>query len=77
MLTGSPISSVKTSPPRARAPACSTSWTASSTLMKYRVISGSVTVTGPPAAIWLRNVGTTDPRLPSTLPNRTAHRIVP
>ncbi len=34
MFTGSPISSVKTSPPCARALACSTSWTASSTLMK-------------------------------------------
>ena len=31
----------------------------------------SVTVTGPPAAIWRWNVGITLPRLPSTLPKRT------
>src|ERR671936_801210 len=31
----------------------------------------SVTVTGPPAAIWRRKIGTTDPDEPSTLPNRT------
>ncbi len=40
--------------------------------MKYRVMSSLVTVTGPPSRIWRRNVGTTLPRLPSTLPNRTA-----
>jgi hypothetical protein len=30
-----------------------------------------VTVTGPPAAIWRRKIGTTLPEEPSTLPNRT------
>ena len=35
-----------------------------------------VTVTGPPAAIWRRNVGMTDPLLPSTLPKRTAQNSV-
>src|ERR1700730_1474708 len=42
--------------------------------MKYRTISGSVTVTGPPASIWALNFGTTDPLEASTLPNRTAIR---
>ena len=54
------------------AAACSTRRTASSVLMKKRVMRGSVTVTGPPAAIWRWNVGITLPRLPSTLPKRTA-----
>ncbi len=75
MSTGSPMSSMNTSPPEpgsASADACSTSCTASSIDMKKRVIRGSVTVTGPPASIWRMNVGTTLPRLPSTLPNRTA-----
>ena len=36
-----------------------------------RVISGSVTVTGPPAAICSRKRGSTEPREPSTLPKRT------
>ena len=40
ICTGSPISSVKTSPPVDRAAACRTSCTASWTLMKYRVIPG-------------------------------------
>ncbi len=48
-----------------------TSWTASGIVMKYRVISGSVTVTGPPRSIWLRKIGTTLPDEPSTLPKRT------
>ena len=72
MGTGSPISSMKISPPFDSSDAWSTSWTASSTLMKNRVILGSVTVTGPPDAIWRAKVGMTLPRLPSTLPNRTA-----
>ena len=40
--------------------------------MKKRVMSGWVTVTGPPCAIWRRKIGITDPDEPSTLPNRTA-----
>ncbi len=70
--TGSPMSSMKTSPPSANAAAWRTSCTASGMLMKKRVIRGSVTVTGPPSAIWRMKVGMTDPRLPSTLPKRTA-----
>ena len=71
MRTGTPISSMKISPPSERTEACRTSCTASSTLMKNRVMRGSVTVTGPPWAIWRVNVGMTLPRLPSTLPKRT------
>ena len=40
--------------------------------MKYRVISGCVTVSGPPFAIWRRKIGITEPDEPSTLPKRTA-----
>ena len=40
--------------------------------MKKRVISGCVTVTGPPRAIWRRKIGITEPDEPSTLPKRTA-----
>ena len=45
--------------------------------MKKRVISGCVTVTGPPRAIWRRKIGTTDPDEPRTLPKRTATNRVP
>src|SRR5207247_1724878 len=59
-------------------PAVRTSCTASGIVMKYRDASGCVTVTGPPRAICLRNVGITDPSLPRTLPNRTAmNRVRP
>ena len=34
-------------------------------------MSGWVTVSGPPRSSWRRNSGTTEPVLPSTLPNRT------
>ena len=77
MFTWSPISSAST---RRRSPvgvtdelaaAASTRRTASSVLMKKRVIRVSVTVTGPPASIWRWKVGITLPRLPSTLPKRT------
>src|ERR1700753_2295013 len=37
----------------------------------------SVTVTGPPAAIWRRKIGTTEPDEPSTLPKRTVAYRVP
>ena len=76
ILTGSPISRIKISPPLAYAPACKTSETASGMVMKYRIMLGSVTVTGPPAAICLRNKGMTEPLLPSTLPNLTATNLV-
>ena len=39
--------------------------------MKYRFMSGWVTVTGPPLAICRLNNGTTLPRLPRTFPKRT------
>jgi len=74
--TGSPISSTNTSPPCASEPDLITSCTASGIVMKNRVMSGSVTVTGPPAAIWRRKIGTTDPEEPSTLPKRTAANAV-
>src|SRR5690625_7900589 len=49
---------------------------ASGIVMKYRVILGSVTVIGPPSSIWRLNFGTTEPLLPSTLPNLTATSVV-
>ena len=52
------------------------SCTASGIVMKYRVIRSSVTVTGPPDAIWRRKIGTTDPDDPSTLPKRTTVKRV-
>ena len=69
--TGWPISSTSASPSRPIAAAWMTSCTASLMVMKYRVTSGSVTVIGPPAAICAANAISTEPRLPSTLPNRT------
>ena len=71
MRTALPISSTKVSPPSESTEAWRTSCTASSTLMKYRVMRGSVTVTGPPSAICRVKVGITLPRLPRTLPKRT------
>ena len=44
--------------------------------MKYRVISGWVTSTGPPLAICLRKIGMTLPDESRTLPNRTATKRV-
>ena len=40
-------------------------------------MSGCVTVNGPPRSNWRRNSGTTDPVLPSTLPNRTVTYRIP
>ncbi len=51
ILTGSPMSSTKTSPPSAMPVASITSCTASGIVMKKRVISACVTVIGPPSAI--------------------------
>jgi hypothetical protein len=45
-------------------------------VMKKRVISRSVTVTGPPLRIWRRKIGTTEPDEPSTFPKRTAQNAV-
>jgi len=69
IFTGSPISRTNISPPFAIAPACSTSCTASGIVIKNLVISGWVTVTGPPLSICFLNSGTTLPLLPSTFPN--------
>ena len=71
IFTGSPMSSTSASPGAPIAAAWMTSWQASSIVMKKRVTSGWVTVSGPPSAIWRANDASTDPRLPSTLPNRT------
>src|SRR6478672_681772 len=54
------------------APAWTTRDDASGIVMKNRVISGFVTVTGPPRSICLRKIGITEPDEPSTLPKRTA-----
>jgi hypothetical protein len=70
--TASPMSSTNTWPERPIEPACTISDTASGIVMKKRVISGWVTVTGPPRSIWRRKIGITLPDEPSTLPNRTA-----
>src|SRR3546814_11161216 len=71
ILIGSPMSRTSASPGRPMAPAWMTSWHASSIVMKKRVTSGSVTVTGPPAAICLAQAVRTEPREQSTLPHRT------
>jgi hypothetical protein len=76
IFTGLPMSSTKISPPSARDAACITSWHASGIVMKYRFMSGCVTVTGPPSSICFLNVGITLPELPSTFPNRTATNFV-
>ncbi|KAF5048284.1 hypothetical protein DSECCO2_451650 [anaerobic digester metagenome] len=77
MRTGLPIFSTKISPPRPWAPAWTMSWAASGMVMKYRVTSGWVTVTGPPRSIWSRKRGMTEPDEPRTLPKRTAINKVP
>ena len=45
-------------------------------VIKYRIMSLWVTVTGPPFSICFLNSGITEPLLPSTLPNRTATNSV-
>ncbi len=77
IFTGSPISSTNTSPPWPIEPAWITNCAASGMVMKYRIIFGSVTVTGPPLLIWLLNNGTTEPEEPRTLPKRTIVNRVP
>ena len=44
--------------------------------MKKRVMSGWVTVTGPPRSICDLKIGTTEPDEPRTLPKRTAEKRV-
>ena len=76
IFIGSPMSSTKISPPFAYVALCSTSDTASGMVMKYRMMSGCVTVTGPPSAICFLKSGITEPFEPSTLPKRTATNSV-
>ena len=68
------MSSTNTSPPWHMEPACKTSWAASGIVMKYRMMSRWVTVTGPPRRICSRNTGTTEPDESSTLPKRTMQK---
>ena len=76
ILTGSPMSRTKISPRPPIEPAWMTSDTASGVVMKKRVISGCVTVTGPPLAIWRLKIRITDPAESSTFPKRTATKRV-
>ena len=76
MRIGSPMSSTRMRPRPPIAPAWITSATASGIVMKKRVISASVTVTGPPRSIWRRKSGITLPVELSTLPKRTATKRV-
>ena len=76
ILTGSPILSTKISPPLANVPACKTRLTASGMVIKYLIMSGWVTVTGPPFLICSLKSGITEPLEPSTLPNLTAANSV-
>jgi hypothetical protein len=75
--TGSPMSSTYVVGSSAIRAASRTRPTASSMVMKNRVTSGWVTVTGIPEASCSRSTCSNDPRLPSTLPKRTAHSRVP
>ena len=45
-------------------------------VMKYLIIRLSVMVTGPPASIWERKSGMTEPFEPRTFPNLTAEKVV-
>ena len=76
IFTGSPMSRTYTWPRPPIAPAWMMSCTASGIVMKNRVISGCVTVTGPPRAICLRKIGMTLPDEPRTFPNRTPQNFV-
>ncbi len=66
-----------TSPPWVMNVDVMTKRTASSRVMMKRVISGSVIVTGPPAAICRLNSGITEPRESRTLPNRVDANMGP
>src|SRR5918994_5410442 len=76
ILIGSPMARTRIRPRPPIAPAWITSATASGIVMKNRVISPSVTVTGPPRSIWRRKSGITLPVELSTLPKRTATKRV-
>ena len=76
IFTDSPMSNTNTSPPLAMAPAWMTNCAASGMVMKNRVTSGWVKVMGPPFLICWRNLGTTEPDEPNTLPKRTMEKVV-
>ena len=72
------MSSRNTSPPSANAPAWITSWDASGIVIKYRVTSRWVRVTGPPSLICRWKRGTTEPLETGTLQKRTiAKQVLP
>ena len=66
------MSSTKIPPAPPIDPAWTTSDDASGMVMKKRVISGCVIVTGPPFSIWRLKIVITLPAEPRTLPKRTA-----
>ena len=70
------MSKANISPPSPKVAASSTSEQASDMSMKYRMMRGWVTRTGPPRRIWSRNMGITEPFEPSTLPNRVVMNCV-
>ena len=70
------ILKTKTSPPRATSAAISASSTARPVVMTNRVMVGSVTVTGPPAATCRANNSSAEPRDARTLPKRTLAKVV-
>ncbi len=74
--TGVPMSKTKIWLPCAIVAASITRRHASGIVMKKRLISGCVTVTGPPLAICSLNRGITLPLLPSTFPNRVVTKRV-
>ena len=74
ILMGWPISRRKISASLSRVVARRMSSTASGMVMKKRVTSGWVTVTGPPRAICSLKIGTTLPLEASTLPKRTERK---
>ena len=76
MRTGVPMSNTNISPPLPSVAASRTSVQASGMVIKKRVISGCVTVTGPPEAICFLKYGITEPFDPSTLPNLVVMNLV-
>ena len=76
MRTGLPMSKTYISPPLPIVPASMTSLQASGISMKKRMMSGCVTVTGPPFLICSWKIGITEPLEPSTLPKRVVTKRV-
>ena len=76
ILTDSPMSKTKISPPSPIAPASNTNWQASGIVMKKRVIRSSVKVIGPPWSICFWNKGITEPLDPKTFPKRVVTNFV-